>query len=45
MHTRHDKEFHHFFPKAFLKKNGIEFSLANVCANLIMPLGDEYLRE
>ncbi|RSM62370.1 hypothetical protein DMH03_09650 [Amycolatopsis sp. WAC 01376] len=33
---QNDKEFHHFFPKAFLKKNGIGFSRANVCANLIM---------
>lgn len=33
---QNDKEFHHFFPKAFLKKKGLGFSQANVCANLIM---------
>ncbi|MBC2901626.1 DUF262 domain-containing protein [Streptomyces sp. PSKA01] len=33
---QNDKEFHHFFPKSFLKKQGLNVSQANVCANLIM---------
>ncbi|MBT2390680.1 DUF262 domain-containing protein [Streptomyces sp. ISL-1] len=33
---QNDKEFHHFFPKSFLKKQGQGFNRANVCANLIM---------
>jgi hypothetical protein len=33
---QNDKEFHHFFPKSFLKKRGVNFNRANVCANLIM---------
>jgi hypothetical protein len=33
---QNDKEFHHFFPKAFLKSKGMNTARANVCANLIM---------
>jgi hypothetical protein len=33
---QNDKEFHHFFPKSFLKKHGLGVNRANVCANLIM---------
>ncbi|MFE7796440.1 DUF262 domain-containing protein [Nocardia sp. NPDC057440] len=33
---QNDKEFHHFFPKAFLKSAGVSAARANVCANLIM---------
>jgi hypothetical protein len=33
---QNDKEFHHFFPKAFLKSKGLSTARANVCANLIM---------
>ena len=34
---QNDKEFHHFFPKSFLKKKqGLNVSRANICANLIM---------
>ncbi|MFF5424524.1 MULTISPECIES: DUF262 domain-containing protein [unclassified Streptomyces] len=33
---QNDKEFHHFFPRAFLKRQGLGQSRANVCANLIM---------
>ncbi|MGH3795367.1 MAG: GmrSD restriction endonuclease domain-containing protein [Pseudonocardiaceae bacterium] len=33
---QNDKEFHHFFPKAFLKTKGVSSARANVCANLIM---------
>ncbi|MFJ9719266.1 DUF262 domain-containing protein [Streptomyces sp. NPDC101213] len=33
---QNDKEFHHFFPRAFLKRQGLGQNRANVCANLIM---------
>jgi hypothetical protein len=33
---QNDKEFHHFFPKAFLRSKGMSAARANVCANLIM---------
>jgi hypothetical protein len=33
---QNDKEFHHFFPKAFLTAKGVGSARANVCANLIM---------
>ncbi len=33
---QNDKEFHHFFPKALLRRYGISSSRANVCGNLIM---------
>lgn len=33
---QNDKEFHHLFPKAFLKARGVSSARANVCANLIM---------
>jgi hypothetical protein len=33
---QNDKEFHHVFPKAFLKASGVSAARANVCANLIM---------
>ena len=33
---QNDKEFHHFFPKGFLKSTGLSSTRANVCANLIM---------
>jgi hypothetical protein len=33
---RIDTEFHHFFPKAFLKARGVSNVRANVCANMIM---------
>ncbi|MEV3964841.1 DUF262 domain-containing protein [Nocardia sp. NPDC050193] len=33
---QNDKEFHHFFPRAYLKRIGISNHQANVCANLIM---------
>jgi hypothetical protein len=33
---QNDKEFHHFFPKSFLKARGVSSARANVCANLIM---------
>lgn len=33
---QNDKEFHHFFPKSFLKAQGVSSARANVCANLIM---------
>ena len=33
---QNDKEFHHFFPKAFLRTNGVGAALANVCGNIIM---------
>ncbi|GHF50792.1 hypothetical protein FHX82_003934 [Amycolatopsis bartoniae] len=31
-----DKEWHHFFPKAFLKRQGVSADQANVPANIIM---------
>ncbi len=31
-----DKEFHHFFPQAFLARNGISATKANVPANIIL---------
>ncbi len=33
---QNDKEFHHFFPRAFLQRSGISSAQANVCANLMM---------
>jgi hypothetical protein len=33
---QNDKEFHHFFPKKFLRTNGVSEARANVCANIIM---------
>ncbi|MEV7777842.1 DUF262 domain-containing protein [Kitasatospora sp. NPDC088351] len=33
---QNDKEFHHFFPKAFLKGQGVGAAQANVCGNLVM---------
>ncbi len=33
---QNDKEFHHFFPKAFLGSRGMRGARANVCGNLIM---------
>lgn len=33
---QNDKEFHHLFPKAFLRARGAGSAQANVCANLIM---------
>ncbi|MFI6210861.1 DUF262 domain-containing protein [Nocardia brasiliensis] len=33
---QNDKEFHHFFPRAFLTRAGVTGRRANVCANLIM---------
>ncbi|NHI09885.1 protein of unknown function DUF262 [Streptomyces sp. KO7888] len=30
------KQFHHFFPRAYLKKEGVKTGKDNVCANLIM---------
>lgn len=31
-----DKQFHHFFPRAFLRSQGVSSAAANVCGNLIM---------
>jgi hypothetical protein len=33
---QNDKEFHHLFPKAFLRARGVGSTQANVCANLVM---------
>ncbi|WP_446224195.1 GmrSD restriction endonuclease domain-containing protein [Nocardia sp. IBHARD005] len=33
---QNDKEFHHFFPKAFLRSRGVSGARANVCGNLVM---------
>ncbi|NJP30601.1 DUF262 domain-containing protein [Micromonospora thermarum] len=33
---QNDKEFHHFFPRAFLRSHGIGGTRANVCGNLVM---------
>ncbi|MFC9966860.1 DUF262 domain-containing protein [Nocardia ignorata] len=33
---QNDKEFHHFFPKAFLRSRGVSAARANVCGNLVM---------
>ncbi|MET9562528.1 DUF262 domain-containing protein [Streptomyces tauricus] len=33
---QNDKQFHHFFPRAFLKRCGVSAARANVCGNLIM---------
>jgi hypothetical protein len=33
---QNDKEFHHFFPRAFLRSRGVSGARANVCGNLIM---------
>ncbi|MFF4786126.1 DUF262 domain-containing protein [Streptomyces griseorubiginosus] len=33
---QNDKEFHHFFPKAFLRSRGVSSAGANVCGNLVM---------
>lgn len=33
---QNDKEFHHFFPKAFLRSRGVSAARANACGNLIM---------
>jgi hypothetical protein len=33
---QNDKEFHHFFPRAFLRSRGVSGAAANVCGNLIM---------
>lgn len=33
---QNDKEFHHFFPKDFLRSRGVSSARANVCGNLIM---------
>lgn len=33
---QNDKEFHHLFPKAFLRARSVRSTHANVCANLIM---------
>jgi hypothetical protein len=33
---QNDKEFHHFFPRAFLRSRGVNGSRASVCGNLIM---------
>ncbi|QNE77641.1 hypothetical protein F0344_26300 [Streptomyces finlayi] len=30
------KQFHHFFPRAYLKKEGVKSGQDNVCGNLIM---------
>ena len=31
-----DKEFHHFFPKAFLKNQGVPSGRANAVANIVL---------
>ncbi|WBB70596.1 DUF262 domain-containing protein [Micromonospora sp. WMMD812] len=33
---QNDKEFHHFFPRAFLRARGVSGARANVCGNLVM---------
>jgi hypothetical protein len=33
---QNDKEYHHFFPRAFLRSRGVSGGMANVCGNLIM---------
>ncbi|WP_460727906.1 GmrSD restriction endonuclease domain-containing protein [Nocardia heshunensis] len=33
---QNDKEFHHFFPRAFLRSRGVSGVDANVCGNLVM---------
>jgi hypothetical protein len=33
---QNDKEFHHFFPRAFLRSKGVSQAGANVCGNLVM---------
>ncbi|MER5929363.1 DUF262 domain-containing protein [Streptomyces sp. NPDC002054] len=33
---QNDKQFHHFFPKAFLRRNGVSAQRANACGNLVM---------
>lgn len=33
---QNDKEFHHFFPRAFLRSRGVNNARANVCGNLVM---------
>ena len=33
---QNDKEFHHFFPRAFLRSRGGSSARANVCGNLVM---------
>ncbi|WP_166029168.1 GmrSD restriction endonuclease domain-containing protein [Streptomyces chilikensis] len=33
---QNSKQFHHFFPRAYLKSEGVSAARANVCGNLIM---------
>ncbi|MFI7216481.1 DUF262 domain-containing protein [Micromonospora maritima] len=33
---QNDKEFHHFFPRAFLRARGVSGAGVNVCGNLVM---------
>ncbi|WP_162173355.1 GmrSD restriction endonuclease domain-containing protein [Salinispora pacifica] len=33
---QNDKEFHHFFPRAFLRARGVNSARVNVCGNLVM---------
>lgn len=33
---QNDKEFHHFFPRAFLRARGVSAAKANVCGNVIL---------
>ncbi|MFF0478992.1 DUF262 domain-containing protein [Streptomyces sp. NPDC004284] len=33
---QNSKQFHHFFPRAYLKSQGVSAAKANVCGNLIM---------
>ncbi|MGL4392017.1 MAG: GmrSD restriction endonuclease domain-containing protein [Fusobacteriaceae bacterium] len=43
LHKANSKNYHHFFPKSYLEKNGVDPSLANNVANITIV--DDYLNK